>query len=172
MAGRMSIAYAFLALLFILNVVAVSFPLTGAVKAPLFLMAIYYWAVYRPRLLPPLVVFLAGCTMDLLSGLPVGMNALVFVAVQWVISGQRRFLMGQSFMMIWIGFAVVSIASVIVQWGLFGVLNLRWLPPDAFLVSGLFGIALFPLICIILHLIHKVLPVSQAGMRMRTHAQK
>ncbi len=170
MTVRIIIAYAFMAVLFILNIIAISFPLTGAIKVPLFLMGIYYWAIYRPTLLPIWVVFLVGCVMDLLSGLPIGMNALVFVAAQWVISGQRRFLTGQSFMMIWIGFGLLSFVSAFIQWGIFGLTQLHWFSIDVFLASNLFGIALFPAVCIILHFTHKLLPTPHSVISVRAQS--
>ena len=125
-------------------------------------MCIYYWTIYRPTLLPPWAVFLIGCVMDVLSGLPIGMNAIVFVLAQRIVFKQRRFLMGQSFIMIWVGFAMVVFASVIVQWIIFALIHWRWFVPDTFLISSLFGIALFPLICITLHLTHKILPTPNS----------
>lgn len=124
-------------MLFTLNVVAISFPLTGAVKAPLFLMGIYYWAIYRPTLMPVWAVFIAGLAMDLLSSLPIGMNALVFVAAGWSISGQRLFLTGQSFVMIWVGFGALSFLAAFVQWAIFGLTQLHWVSIKSFVPPAL-----------------------------------
>lgn len=155
---RLMVPFIWIFLLFILNLVAVSHPFPAEIKAPLFLMAIYYWSIYRPTLLPLWLVFIAGCLFDLISGYPLGLNALVFVMAQWFISTQRRFLTGQSFVMIWLGFAMLALLSGIVQWAVFGLFSAVWLPPGGALLSVLLGVTIFPVVCIILHITHKVLP--------------
>lgn len=172
--ARLLVPYGFMALLFILNVVAISYPLSGAVKAPLFLMGIYYWALYRPTLFPIGVVFAAGLLLDLFSGLPLGLNALVFVLVQWSVRDQRRFLMGQPFMMVWIGFVLLSAATGLLQWVLFGIAaGLSWPPLYPLCISVAFGAAMFPFVCIVLHLTHKLLPAPHPAARFssQTHAR-
>lgn len=148
--------------LLIFNVIAISYPFSGVIRAPFFLMAIYYWSIYRPTLVPSWFVFIAGSLIDLLSGLPLGLNALIFVLTQWIVADQRRFLMGQSFLMIWVGFAVVSAIAGGVQWTVFGLINgASWpsLLPAAFSVFS--GIVIFPVISLLLHLSHKILPAPR-----------
>ena len=43
------------------------------------IIAIYYWVIYRPDLMPGWAVFLLGLIQDLLGGGPVGVHALVFL---------------------------------------------------------------------------------------------
>ncbi|MGB4057876.1 MAG: rod shape-determining protein MreD, partial [Alphaproteobacteria bacterium] len=155
---RLVVPYGLMALLFFVGTVSFGAPLAAAVRPPLFLMAIYYWAIYRPSLIPAWLVFAAGILMDIIVGLPMGLNALAFVLVQWALSDQRRFLMGQSFLMIWIGFAIVSMAMGIVQWGIFGLLSEAWPSFKSLLFSVIFGVALFPLISALMHLTQKILP--------------
>jgi rod shape-determining protein MreD len=165
---RITVPCALMGVLFVLNVVAVTFPLAGSVKAPLFLMGIYYWAMYRPTLMPAWVIFLAGCLMDLLSGLPIGLNALVFLVFQWVVTDQRRFLMGQNFIMIWFAFCLLSFAGALAQWAVFGLSQFQWPSTDILLVSTALGFALFPAVYIFLHLTHKILPSPAAAMRFNS----
>ena len=164
---RMLAAYSMILFLFMLNIVSVSYPLTGLIKAPFFLMTIYYWAIYRPTLMPAWFVFIAGCVMDFLSGFPVGLSAFVFLLIQWTVTDQRRFLMGQSFMVVWFGFVVVSLGTIAAQWAVFSLIQTQFLPVQSLLVSSVFGIALFPVICIMLHFTHKLLPAQS----MRLHIQ-
>jgi rod shape-determining protein MreD len=165
---RLVVPYSLMAVLFIFNVVSLSFPRTGSITAPLILMAIYYWSIYRPTLVPAWLAFITGVFVDLLSGIStVGVSALVFVMVQWLVTDQRRFLMGQSFLMIWIGFAIVSIAALFLQWLVYGILGGAWLPTEPLGFSILLGMALFPVISMLLHLTHKILPQPQASFMMK-----
>lgn len=161
---RLCVAHALVGLLFVLNIVSVSYPLSGLVKAPFFLMAIYYWSIYRPTLMPAWVVFIAGCLMDFISGFPLGLSALLFLAVRWLVSDQRRFLMGQNFMVVWFGYMIVSAAFLIANWGLFSLINMQLLSLKPLWVSLSLGIVLFPIVCILLHLTHKILPAPRTGL--------
>ena len=88
LAGRMLVPYSFLAALFILGVVSVPYPLSAFFKAPFLLMAIYYWSIYRPTLLPPLLVFFAGLALDFLTGMPPGLSAVLFLL--WIVTGKQK----------------------------------------------------------------------------------
>lgn len=154
---RLCVPYGVMVVLFILNTMTLSFPLTGSAEAPLLLMAIYYWSVYRPTLVPVWLVFAAGLLFDLLSGLPVGLHAFIFIVVRWLVTDQRLFLTGQPFVTFWIGFALVSTGAIFAQWALFGLIQWQWTPPGASVVMVALGIFLFPFIMMVLHVTHKVL---------------
>ncbi len=163
--ARLSVACGVLLLFFILNIVVIPFPFIGALKAPFFLMAIYYWAIYRPTLVPLWLVFVAGCLMDLLGQTPFGFTALVLVLAQWFTSSQRRFLLAQPFIMIWLGFSVLYTASLFLKWGVVSVVEIQFLPLNNLWVMAFFGVTLFPPVCFLLHLTHKILPVPRQAIR-------
>ncbi|VAV96504.1 hypothetical protein MNBD_ALPHA06-1775, partial [hydrothermal vent metagenome] len=51
-----------------------------AIPMPLFpLMAIFFWAMSRPQLMPPIVVFAIGLIQDLLTGGPLGLWAFAYL---------------------------------------------------------------------------------------------
>ena len=144
----------------LVNVVALPLLPVGAVKPPLVLMAVYYWAIYRPTLLPPSLCFAAGLLMDILSGMPLGINALVLVMTQWIVRDQRRFLMGQPYGTIWAVFGLVSVVSVFLQWGLYGLAQAHWAPILPALGGALLGLFLFPFVTLLLIITHRMLPVA------------
>lgn len=164
---RMLVPYTAILALLILNIVAMSYPMTGGIKSPLFLMAIYYWSIYRPTLLPALIVFLAGCAIDLMGGLPLGLHALVFVATQWIVTDQRRLLMAQPFVVIWIAFGIISLVCTLLQWLILGALTGGFSSLKPILFSVALGIALFPLVNFLLHGTHKILPAPYHGFAIK-----
>lgn len=170
--ARMIVPYILMVFLFTFNIVAFPYPITGIVKTPFVLMALYYWAVYRPTLVPPWLAFCAGILMDLLSGLPVGLNGGVFVALRWIVSDQRRFLTGQPFLVIWLGFSILNVFVNIFQWAVFGLTGLAWPPLIDLMPSVFLGFALFPSVCLLLHLTHKILPEGGAGGKRHLTSQR
>lgn len=159
-AGRMVVPYAFMSLLFILNVISVPYPLSMLFKAPFFLMAVYYWSIYRPSMMPPWLVFASGLLLDLLSGVPLGLNAVLFMLCRMAVTDQRRFLFGQGFVVIWLGFAFLNAASVLLQWLAFSAVYRQWFPLTEAGSLIILGVALFPLVCVLLHLTHRALRPS------------
>lgn len=149
--------------LFVLNMTAFPMPYAGAVRVSFVLMAVYYWAIYRPTLVPSALCFSAGLLMDVLSGMPLGLNAVVILLVQRVVKSQRRFLMGQPYIAIWAVFGLVAAAAAAMQWLLFGLAGWRWtggLPAAAGAAASLL---LFPAATMALVAVHRRLPVAPRG---------
>lgn len=80
------------------------------------MIGIYYWAIYRPDLMPVAAVFIIGILYDALSGTPMGVSAAIFVIVHGIIDSQRRFFAGKSFMIVWLGFVLVSAGALLATW--------------------------------------------------------
>lgn len=158
---RFSLVYLFILFFFIINVIGASASQTNALEIPFILMFLYYWSIYRPMLIPPILAFMLGLVFDLLSGLPVGLSSFLFVLVRQLTSEQRIFLSSQTFFVVWLGFMVVCAFGILIQWMLFGLVNLEWSPLEPPLRVIVIGIILFPLISVFLNLSHKVLPDTQ-----------
>ncbi len=120
-------------------------PFVGAVMPPLSLIAIYYWSIYRPDLLSPLFVFLVGLLHDSLHFLPLGLSAFVFVGLRQLSFSQRRFFVGQTFFMLWSGFALVAFLFALVNWCVLSLLAERALTIFPVFVQLLLLVAVFPL---------------------------
>jgi len=162
--ARLSLPFFALLALFMLNVTALPLPSAmGGLKPQLVLMFVYYWAIYRPTLVPPVLCFALGLLMDILAGLPLGMNALILLVVQWLVKDQRRFLMGQPYITIWAVFGLIAGLAASVQWALYGMARLHWaeLMPLALGVTA--SLFLFPFVTMLLIAVHRVLPVATRG---------
>ena len=157
---RLMVPFALLIILFLLSVTAIPLPRIGPVKPALLLIAIYYWSIYRPTLTPPALCFSAGLLLDVMTSLPLGVNAVVLTLVQWVVRDQRKFLMGQAYITIWGVFALVAFLSGFIQWGLYGLKDMAWAPTTPVLVSVAATIFLFPVVTPLLILVHRLLPAA------------
>lgn len=158
--ARLLIPYLLLVLLMVLSAVRLPFLPVDVVKPPLVLMAVYYWAIYRPTLLPASLCFFAGVLTDILGGTPLGINAFIMVLTYWIVRDQRRFLRGQSYGTIWAIFGFVAILSSLIQWGLYGLAHFRWDMPLSTLEGAVTGVFLFPFVTLLLVATHRILPVS------------
>ena len=161
---RLAVPQVLLLFLLLLSFVSLPLPHVGVTRPYLVLMAVYYWSVYRPTLVPPVLCFVVGIVMDIISGGPLGLNALVLVIVQWIVRGQRRFLMGQPYTTTWAVFAVIVLISAVAQWGLYGLAQMQW--PLFMPVAGsiFLSLLLFPFITLLFVIIHRILPVASRSL--------
>lgn len=110
------------------------------------LMGLYYWALYRPDLMPVGAVFLVGLMLDALSGTPLGSNALVFLGTHRLVVNQRRFFYGKSFSIVWLGFSLVAASAFAATWLLASLWHAAVLDPGGVAFRYLVTVALFPLV--------------------------
>ncbi|HWI26878.1 MAG TPA: rod shape-determining protein MreD [Stellaceae bacterium] len=118
-----------------------------AMVAPAFgLMAVYHWTIYRPDLLPPSAVFVAGLLLDLLNGTPyVGTSALSLLLTRSVLMSQRRFFVNRLFPVLWAGFLLTAAAVVAFEWALVSALHGAVLGARPAIFEALLTVAIFPL---------------------------
>ncbi len=114
---------------------------------PLFsLMAVYHWTVFRPELMPAFAVFVIGLLQDILSGAPIGVHALVFLVVYGLVLSQRRFLVGKSFTVVWLGFSLVASGAAVLSWALVSAYDVTLVDPKPVFFQYLMTLGTFPLL--------------------------
>jgi len=163
--ARLALGHLSTFFLFILCLISFSLSYTGEVRPYFFLMAVFYWAIYRPTYISPFAVFTLGLAMDSLLGFPLGLNALVYVFIQWLVRGQRLYLMGQPYIVVWLGFALVCLLAAGIQWLIFAVISLHLPSIVPVLSSVILSIFLFPVVSLILIVVHKFLPFSSSELK-------
>ena len=144
--------------LLMLNMASLPLPYANGVKNHLVLMAVYYWAIYRPTLVPPVFCFLLGLAMDVLAGFPLGVNACVLVTVQWLVRDQRKFLIAQPYIVIWAVFGLVAAMATLLEWVLMGLRDWDWQDPLPPLTGTIISLFLFPVVTLLLAATHRILP--------------
>lgn len=157
LAARMSLP----AVLALVLVLVGTVPLTAVdvqiLKPLLPLVAVYYWALYRPDLLPAPVAFVLGLLVDILSGVPLGVHAATFCLAHGVLCVQRRFLVGKSFAINWSGFACVAAGVFGLVWLLTSLLHGTPVSASGLVFQAGTTIAIFPLIFRLLLRCHRSL---------------
>lgn len=155
---RFSAIYLFVLGILILDLIAVNIPHFPEIRPPLTLITLYYWCIYRPGLIPSWLTFLLGLSLDALSGFPIGLRALLFLVFQKTITEQRKVFIGQGFMTVFGGIAIVCSLFHGLQWMLMSALNGYFFSPVPTLISCLITIALYPPLTLLFNLMHRILP--------------
>ncbi len=123
---RNFLVYIFLIFLLLFN--AASLPMFDIRNiTPYFLlMGIYYWTLTRPSLLPFYLVFILGLALDIVSGQLLGLNALCFLLISFILHGQRRFLRGQSWAVLWAGYGLACMVVAFIHMLVFILMSQSW----------------------------------------------
>lgn len=153
--GRNILPFALTLLFTLVAMAPTQLPGYSTVALPLGLMAVFYWAIHRPDLLKPSVAFLLGILHDLLSGQPLGLTSLLFVLSYWLLMSQRRYFLGNSFGMLWLGFGTVALGCAFVQWAVFSVTAATMLDAKPAAMQAALAVALFPVPAWILMRVHR-----------------
>lgn len=124
----------------------VPWPLPGlSTVAPLFgLIAVHYWTVHQPQVMPAAAAFLLGLAQDLLGGGPIGLNAFVLVVAHAVIERQRRHFARKPFIVDWWGFAIVAAGVVAATWVIASVYFTQLLRAEPLFIQYLLTICAYP----------------------------
>ena len=134
----------------VLSVLPLRFPDYAAVAPLLALAGLYYWTIYRPDLLQPPAAFLCGVVLDLLSGAPLGVSALVFLLARAAVLPQRRFFVDRLFPFVWGGFTLLAAAAIAFLWLLGSVLEGAILDMRAAVLQWVLTVACFPAVAYLL----------------------
>lgn len=133
-------------LLILMGSVPIGAPLIGPVLPAFGMIAVFVFAVQRPDLMPHWLAFLVGLAQDLVTGGPLGLNALLLLLVQSICAGQRRFLVGRPFALAWAGFAVIALPAALAQWLIACIYFTAVLPIGGVMLQTGATVALFPFV--------------------------
>ena len=141
---RQLVPFAVTLVLLVLTAVPTRLPAFASIAPMLPLMGVYYWAIYRPDLLPAWAAFLIGTLYDIVAGTPLGVNALVLLLVQGTAASQRRFFLAKSFLVSWWAFGLLAGGATGLGWVLVTVLSGRAAEPSPVFFQYLMTLGLFP----------------------------
>lgn len=80
------------------------------------LMAIYFWTMRNPRLMPPIAIFLIGLFQDFVTGGPVGLWALAYLLSTAIMATQREIFIGRGRTSLWVGFMLAILITTVLVW--------------------------------------------------------
>lgn len=169
-AMRLLLAQAIIFLFLILNVVSLSLPHAGDLKPFFLLIAIYYWGIYRPTVMPIVYTFILSLVLDLLGNLHLGTMGLILVSLQILVRRSRVFLVGQSYTMVWLGFAILSFIYAVALWFILSISNFLIFPMESLieaLIAACLTIVVYPIASLLLQSVHRILPTYYSSIRIK-----
>ena len=128
----------------VLTIIPLRIPDFAPVTPALTVIAVYYWSIYRPDLLPMAAVFGVGLFQDALAGTPLGLTSLVLILVQYVVIAQRRFFHSKTFLVEWWGFMLVAPVAAFASWLLASLYFAALVAPRPLGFQLLLSVALYP----------------------------
>lgn len=144
------------------SAVPMKFPISGAVSPSFALMIVYFWSIHRPDLLPLWLCFILGIYLDFVSGVYIGVNALILVLCRWIMISQRRYL-GTGFAVLWVGFCFVAFGQAGITWLLRSLLEFKIFSIQPVLYRSIVSIFLFPVVAWVLVMIHRAYLQNSRG---------
>ena len=129
-----------------------------AAATPFFtLMAVYFWTLYHPDLLPFALVFAMGLLLDVVDGAPLGISSLILLLAHASVLSQREYLVMRGFTGVWGGFLVVAAGAMALQWGVVSLFYGMFVDARAFLFEGVLTVAVYPVVSYLLARIQRTL---------------
>ena len=126
-------------------------PITPAFTA----ISIYYWGVYQNLKLPYYSIFGLGMLLDLLTGIPLGLSALIYLLVKAILNSQRTFFMGKPFWIVWAGFAVVMLGVSLFGWVVSSLYFSAFVAPLPFVIQCVLTVLLYPVVSFFLSILNR-----------------
>ncbi|MEX2453219.1 MAG: rod shape-determining protein MreD [Rhodospirillaceae bacterium] len=142
--ARLFVPVVLSAFLILLSALPVHVPGYGQIAVDVGLMTVFYWAIYRPDLLPGIAAFCLGLWQDILVGSPIGLHALLLLLANWAIVSQRTFFQAKSFAVVWWSFSLVAAAVAILGWIIVCLLNTTLVNPLPGLFQSALTVGVFP----------------------------
>jgi rod shape-determining protein MreD len=146
LAWRRSIPMGLAVLVLFIGLLPWNITTLSPINANLVLIPIYYWTLYRPRLMSVWAVAALGLIGDLLGVTPLfGVEMLTALVGYRVAVSQRRVFAGAPFIIVWAGFLLMSAIAGAVQWLVVSIFAQSIVDPRPAMLMYLIGAVCYPL---------------------------
>lgn len=161
MAARWAFPVSTTALLLLAAAAPLGVPGQAELQASVALACVFFWSLFRPAAMLPVVVFLIGLLADLLGDAPPGVSVVSLLVVHGLALHWRRLLTRQSFLLVWLVFAGVGTGAAVLQWVLTSVLTWHFLPLRPALFQALVAAGLYPALAMLMTRAHHSLAAPE-----------
>lgn len=125
------------------------------------MMFIFYFTIYRSNSTSNLFIFILGLTRDLLQGTPIGLSALIYLVLRFmIISISHQFRRGD-FSIIWQVFALGMLITTVLKCAiLYLLIGTPLMAMDYAIMQLLVSVALYPIFHWLFNLVNILVPES------------
>ncbi len=126
---------------------------------PMFsVISVFYWSLYKPRVMPYWFAFALGLVQDALFGQPLGFMSLLLLLFKALVHTQRRMLAREAFWAIWFGFAMLTFTFFSLYWMIISLYQMKVLDWQPALLQWSATAASYPLVHIFFSALHAIIP--------------
>lgn len=136
-------------LLVFLSYVSLGIDGMSGIRPAMGMICVYFWLVHRPDIFNLGSVYFLGLIEDIISSAPFGSNVFALLVLYVLVSNLSRFFNGKPFIVIWYGFAMLSLIVFFGRWLLVSVYYSQFIPMFSVLFSYLFSVAVYPLLSLV-----------------------
>lgn len=136
----------FIFALFLLSFIYISLPLSIDIKPYFLLMAIFFWAIRRPTIISPVLLFGYGLLQDIFFDYPLGLHSALYLIFFYIIRKQRLYLMSQTYLVYLMFFGLLCFIYGVLEWCFFSAVYLKFFEIQALVFSFIFTVLIYPII--------------------------
>jgi len=123
---------------------------------PAFLLgSLFFWRIYRRRILPYWLILLFGILVDSLCGTPIGVSSTILILAAMIVDSQREVLLWQQFIIIWVMFILFTVAYSLAVGFLLSIYYSMDMSFDGFLHQQITSFFIYPTIHFVMMFIYK-----------------
>lgn len=126
--------------------IPIHIPLSPLFRPDVSMICIYFWVLYRKDLFGILSTVVLGIIADILSSSPDGLNIFTFMLVFTLSSTFGSYVNTKPFIISWVGFAIITLVSLLVKWLLVSIFYSSFLPFNGVITAYFATVFLYPLI--------------------------
>jgi rod shape-determining protein MreD len=109
------------------------------------LLSIFYWGTIHAPEMPYWFACLIGLLMDVITGVPLGLSALLYLLFLVITHTQSKYIHKEVFMIIWGYFMMLVAVICISQWLIISLSGKQLQPIPAVFIQWLLTIGLYPM---------------------------
>ena len=136
-------------LLLFVSYIPLDLPVSNNIRPAVGMICTYFWLLHRPDVFNLLSVYLLGLTEDVISSAPFGSNIFALLVLYVLVTNLSRFFNAKPFVIIWYGFALLSLVTFLSRWLLVSVYYSHFLPLATVMFSYLVTAAAYPILSLI-----------------------
>lgn len=120
------------------------------IRPDLGLVCIYFWMLHRPDLFGLVSIVILGLLDSAISSALPGASLFAYLTMYLLIYNTQKFFNAKPFVVIWYGFMALSLTTMLIKWLVVSIYFSRFLPLSMLMFSYLIGVALYPLVSMVL----------------------